>query len=175
MAPGKAREPPVTEQRKDPGTRDRFGRLEKRLDAKYAKVARRVTVALVVVSVSLGLAAYGLQQQRSHDSKTLHRIATEGNERRDQTCRLFEKQADESVRQLAQTYKFLERPSPGLRGLVPLVLSGLARTEAEAHVPAPAYCDAPGVGLPEPNPRIPPRPPALTMPTARGPLAHFPR
>lgn len=165
----------MTEQRKDPGTRDRFGQLEKRLDAKYAKVARRVTVALVVVGASLGLAAYGLQQERAHDSKSLHQIAREGNERRDQTCRLFEKQAADAVRQLVQTYKFLKRPAPGLRGLVPLVLTGLARTEAEAHVPAPAYCDAPRVGLPEPNPRIPPRPASLTRPTARGPLAHFPR
>lgn len=167
----------MTEQRQDSEGRDRIGQLEKRLDAKYAKVARRVTIALVVVGASLGLAAYGLQQGRAHDSKTLARVAREGDERRDQTCRLFEKQADESVRQLVQTYRFLLALTPAQRmePLARFVLANLSKAEAQAHVPAPVYCDAPGVGLPEPNPRIPVRPPSLAVPMARGRLAHFPR
>lgn len=150
----------MREQRVDPGTRDRLAKLEARLDKKYDRVTWRVTVGIAVVVVSVVLGFYGV-------ARVLSQVSKEGHQRRDQTCLLFESQHLKDVRQLAATYRYLEGLSPRERtqGINPTVIAMLPQTEADARASAaPVYCDAPGVGLPEPNPRIPARPPGLFPP-----------
>lgn len=84
--------------------------------------------------------------------------------RADQTCLLFERDYERNVMRLANTYSYLVALGPRERdsSLNRTVLAQLPDTEGAARTSkAPAYCDAPGVGLPEPNPRLPERPPIL--------------
>lgn len=90
----------------------------------------------------------------------LNDIRDEGTERRDQTCLLFERQHAAAVLRLGSTYEFLK--SGKVAELREAVLASLPQVEADARESiAPEYCDADGVGLPEPNPTIPPRPKTL--------------
>jgi hypothetical protein len=84
-------------------------------------------------------------------------LASEGADRRDQSCRLFEADHLADVEQLKRTYSYLDRqtvPSELTREIV----RRLPELEREARIDgAPAYCDEPGVGLKEPDPVLPPR------------------
>lgn len=85
-------------------------------------------------------------------------------ERTDQTCLLFERQHLREVRRLTGTYDYLVALTPEQRTdpLNRAILATLAEVEGDATSSvAPTYCDMPNVGLPEPNPRLPDRPPAL--------------
>jgi hypothetical protein len=86
---------------------------------------------------------------------------TERRERTDQACTIFERKHKQDVDALISTYRYLGTLS-GKELAEPLnraVLAGLPRTIREANLDdAPPYCDKPGVGEPEPDPKLPPRP-----------------
>lgn len=82
-------------------------------------------------------------------------------QRRDQACTIFERQQVQNVKTLTQTYGFLLSLSPTQiqDPLNELILRNVPQTEATARTdPSPAYCDDEGIGLPEPDPKVPPRP-----------------
>jgi hypothetical protein len=73
------------------------------------------------------------------------------------------------IRDLQRTYDFLLRQPPrdlqNDQTLAGEIVRGLAQIEEEAHRDnAPAFCDEPGIGLPEPDPMIPHRPAVLRPP-----------
>lgn len=92
------------------------------------------------------------------------KVSGEGQGRRDQTCILFERQHEAEVLRLRSTYAYLIRLSPRERrsALNSTVAAQLPQVEQSVRTSAaPPYCDAPGVGLREPNPAVPERPPGL--------------
>lgn len=108
------------------------------------------TVFLVIFGVRLEHAVNNFQR--------------EGQERRNQTCVIFERQQITNVRLLQNTYDFLLGLTPAQRHdpLNRFIRKQLPQTEAEARLdPSPPYCDEPGAGLPEPDPKVPPRPPGI--------------
>lgn len=81
-------------------------------------------------------------------------------ERRDQSCELFEGDHLDEVKALRQTYNYLAKltPETSTDPLNQLIISQLPKTEEEARTDeAPEYCDAPHVGLAEPDPNLPPK------------------
>jgi len=79
-------------------------------------------------------------------------------QRRDEQCRFFEQQESASFKRVIASYKYLddlprrERHTPLTRAIV----RALPDTYKEASASrAPSYCDEPGIGLPEPGPRLP--------------------
>lgn len=118
------------------------------------------------------------------NSQLIRKIAREGRERRDQTCRTFERDARLAVKDFADarrryrgTVRYLQSlpPAEANTTLNRTVRQALPRTRADVlsewmeakGAAAPPYCDKPGmkaerggavpVGLPEPNPRLPSR------------------
>jgi hypothetical protein len=106
---------------------------------------------------------------------TVQDIRRESVERRDQQCLVFERLAvqgvntfHESQAQLANTLTYLAHLSSAdrksalnraVKANVPqLRNSVIQRWEEAKAAKAPPYCDKPNVGLPEPNPRLPPEP-----------------
>jgi len=97
-------------------------------------------------------------------------IKREGRERRSETCRTFEGQHLQEVQQLSKTYDYLagltrrQLRDPINRAVLKNLpeLEQNARSDQDQHgVFVPLYCDAPGVGLPEPDPKVPDRPAVL--------------
>lgn len=87
-------------------------------------------------------------------------VSNEAQDRRDQECSIFEQRHLDTVGQLAATYQYLETlPSADYgTNLTKAVIRGLASQEQRARgLSVPIYCDAPGVGLDEPNPTLPAR------------------
>lgn len=117
-------------------------------------------VAVVLAAAAIFLSAFLFARVQA----VFDKLAMESKGRRDQACLRDETAHKRDVRQLRQTYKFLAAPPPSLRDLVPLIVAQLPRTEQEAEDKAPAFCDEPGIGLPEPDPVIPRRPRALSLP-----------
>lgn len=116
-------------------------------------------VAIVMATVALGVSV-GLVFWAVH----------EGTDRRDEACRGLELNHKQEVIELDRTYKFYADPPPGFEGLLknPLVAKSLREAERAAKddqdrygVYVPSYCDDPGVGLKEPDPVVPARPPSL--------------
>lgn len=107
--------------------------------------------------VAVGLSAYAVAGTEA----TVKDLRREGEERRDQSCRIQERKQEADVQQLRRTYTFLL----GLKPAAPLrraVITLLPQIEDDARQDdAPPYCNAPGVGLPEPDPVVPKRPPSL--------------
>lgn len=113
-------------------------------------------IALVLAAVSL-LASVALYSKATG----------EADKRRDQTCRLFEGDHLQDVKQLRDTYRYLGalRPSERAQTINVFVLRNLPQLERAARIDsAPAYCDEPGVGLPEPDPVVPKRPRSIVLP-----------
>lgn len=105
-----------------------------------------------------------------HNQELIHEIQVEGEQRRDQTCALFENAHLNDVKQLRGTYRYLVHLPRNEWGtsLTKAIVVSLPQTEAKARRDdAPAYCDEPGakaeargakpVGLPEPDPALPKR------------------
>lgn len=99
-------------------------------------------------------------------------IISESKERRNQTCRVFESAHKQEIDDLNGTYRYLAGAPPPERGttLYTLILSNLKKLESEAKddedevgVVVPAYCDEPGIGLPEPDPVVPKRPAGIPI------------
>jgi hypothetical protein len=88
------------------------------------------------------------------------RLENERAIRTDQNCKLFEREHKKAVQDLEDTYEFLKSPvAHETPGLTRFIILNLPRTEEEARVDnAPEYCDNPGLGLKEPDPKIPERP-----------------
>lgn len=113
--------------------------------------------ALLVLTVLVAVGFYLLEQTRT--------------ESRDQLCMWFEPDHLEDVQELRRTYKrvpealefYIAAAPEKLRPFLEnAVATDVARLEAEARVDsAPAFCDEPGVGLPEPDPVVPKRPKGL--------------
>lgn len=83
---------------------------------------------------------------------------------RSQNCFKFEEEHLQDVTQLRDTYDYLSQLTPGQKreSINAYVLSRLPETERKAKIDkAPAYCDKPGLGRPEPDPKIPERPEGL--------------
>lgn len=128
--------------------------------AKAARSAQRwgmVGVLLAAVAVALSVWLFV-------------RAEGEGNERRDQTCEVFEGTHAEEVKGLKDVYQFLVDQSPEERKstLSRFIVRELPRTEAEAKSDSdrlgqqvPTYCDKDGIGRKEPDPKVPKRPKAL--------------
>ena len=96
--------------------------------------------------------------------ENIDRIEAEGVERRDQSCDISEAKHKADVVQLERTYAYLLSLSPREKrsSINRAVLANLPNVEREARLdPAPSFCDEPGVGLKEPDPKIPARPPNL--------------
>jgi hypothetical protein len=98
------------------------------------------------------------------------RLDSEGAQRRDQSCRLFEADHLADVQRLKRTYEYLDRLPVREYGstLTREIVRSLPTLEDEARADsAPDFCDEPGakaekagadpVGLPEPDPFIPKR------------------
>jgi hypothetical protein len=82
----------------------------------------------------------------------------EAEERRHETCLINERKQRMDVDALQRTYEYLAGLSAEqlAQPLNRAVLAQLPRTVREAQVDdAPRYCDEPGVGEPEPDPRLP--------------------
>ena len=89
------------------------------------------------------------------------RIRSETRERIDETCRIQETKQRSDIESLRRTYEYLASLSSAelTQPLNRTILAGLPRTIREATIDdAPDYCDEPGVGLPEPDLRLPERP-----------------
>lgn len=105
--------------------------------------------------------AENAKQIATNNRMVLRAIEREGSQRRDQSCLLFERQANTAVRQLKATYRFLRTLPASEHGspLVQAIVRQMPQTERNARkdTVAPRYCNAPGVGLPEPPRNLPPR------------------
>jgi hypothetical protein len=100
----------------------------------------------------------------------LLKVYVEGNHRRDEACTLFERMHAADVKKVTDTVRFIAHPPPRLAGLVNLARAQLPVTFADAEASTePGYCNEPGVGLPEPGPRVPPRPASLMPAVVRHP------
>jgi hypothetical protein len=142
-----------------------------------------IIIALMVL-INAGIFAYVYFTSQSQDEQIREQITANEQERSvrtSQNCELFEREHRRDVQSLEGTYLYLkrveERPGEKDTLLYELILRTLPRTIAEGEADiAPEYCDAPGieaeklyektngkrgappVGLPEPDPEIPPRP-----------------
>lgn len=122
---------------------------------------RRINPIHAVLYVALfGGLLFGLARQQ----QSVNDIERESVERRDQNCKIFETEHRREIKRLTDTYRYLVALPDAERGATinRFVLANLPNLEADARLDnAPAYCDKPDVGLPEPDPRIPPRPKSL--------------
>lgn len=115
---------------------------------------------IVVIAIALSLWSTWISHQQ------IDRVRAEGAERRDQTCLIFERQQKAAVDQVGQTYRYLAGLTPKQLGepLNRAVIANLPQLVHDATTAeAPVYCDAKGVGLPEPDPQLP-HPPHLHLP-----------
>lgn len=116
-------------------------------------------LALVLAGASIMLSAY-----------LFSRLATEGAERRDQSCEQFEGDHLADVKRLKRTYAYLDKLPREEWGkpITVAIVQQLPELEEQARKDsAPEFCDEPGakaeargedpVGLPEPDPDVPDR------------------
>lgn len=135
-----------------------------------------VSVASGVVSVVLLFRdhdrAVATAKLASDNRDAVAQIQAEGRDRRSQTCSTFESEHLQEVRQLSGTYAYLLALTPAERRstLNRFVVKQLPELERNARsdsdnfgVRVPPYCDAPNVGLPEPDPVAPKRPKSLRL------------
>lgn len=111
----------------------------------------KVVIALVIIS--LGCSA-GIWQNH----KFVQRLDTEQAERRDQSCNIAEREHKRNVDQLKNTYRYLNtlNKEEARIQINQYIIRTLPRVEETARVDvAPKFCDAPNVGLPEPDPKLP--------------------
>jgi hypothetical protein len=131
----------------DGSIKGRFWATLRTLDVVFQKSG--ALISLVIATFSVGIAFYAV-----------YSLQAESEERRDQMCRLFEGDHMADVIRLERTYEFLDRTgktdlSNSLRAEI---LRSLPELEREArNDSAPEFCDEEGIGLPEPDPVLPPR------------------
>jgi hypothetical protein len=138
----------MPDRRTDHESRERIDQLERRLQG----AIRRLIVAFLILGVGMTATAFALRFAVGKTSR-------EADERKNETCVLFERQERAAIDQLRRTYDYLRHPSPQLGDLNRLVVAQLPQVEADARASrAPSYCDPSGVGLPGRRPGIPARP-----------------
>jgi hypothetical protein len=96
--------------------------------------------------------------------RTQARVAMETKERRHQICLSAEREHLGNVTRLLRTYDYLQEldPQRPLSLLNKAILRQLPDVELEARTDqAPEFCDEPDLGLPEPDPLVPPRPDSI--------------
>jgi hypothetical protein len=144
-------------------------------DRRNRRVATRIAYSLIGAGLLIFSLMLWSNQSRIDDQARAARdlatsLRTEGNERRSQTCTTFETAYRQEVDQLISTYAFLEDlPRHELGGsLARAVLRNLPKLEVDALTDSdaqganvPPYCDERGVGLVEPDPKVPRRPERL--------------
>lgn len=97
------------------------------------------------------------------------KIDSEGKDRRDQTCRGWEKVHAQEIKDLRRSYGFYTDPNlpPSLKQLVknPISIAVLRERIRNAKSDldqfgqfVPPYCDEPNVGVKEPDPKVPKMP-----------------
>jgi hypothetical protein len=119
----------------------------------------------LVTALAVGLSAWAVWTTQH----TVGDLKREGAERRDQTCTILETKQRSDVEALRRTYAYLAglRPRELADPLNRAVLANLPNVVREAQTDdAPPYCDEKDdqgrdIGLPEPDPVIPKRPPGL--------------
>src|SRR3954447_1550669 len=151
------------DRRRDMESRERVEWLEGR----YRRVTELLIAMLVttLLVVTVGFVVVG--NQADDLTTEVNNREADTKARVDESCRLAEGKQRDSVLLLRQTYTFLVHPPKALEGLVPYAKANLPKVEADARTnDAPDYCNAPGVGLPEPDPEVPVRPLALRVNTA---------
>ena len=124
-------------------------------------------LAFIAVAAA-AIISYSQAYNASHDAKdAVARIERETKERRGQICLSFETTHLNEVQQLSDTYRFLrELPEADKHtSLTKAIVQNLPMLEKNAKsdqdssgIFVPTYCDAPNVGLPEPDPIPPQRP-----------------
>jgi hypothetical protein len=90
-------------------------------------------------------------------------LRAENRERRDQACAISEHKQETDIMKLKRTYAYLLRqPREALEeknSLPSEVVRALPQSEEEARTDdAPPFCDEPGIGLKEPDMKVPSRP-----------------
>lgn len=134
------------------------------LEVRYRRVTELLFASMVttLVVTTLGLVFYGKQADRIEDEQSAR--AADSRERIDQGCKISEGKQLKDVTSLKATYKYLLALPPKQRrkGINGAIFAQLSSIEHEAEIDdAPAYCDQPNVGLPEPDPVVPERPAEL--------------
>lgn len=100
----------------------------------------------------------------------LYAGGVEQRERRDQSCEIAERKQRVDVKRLRDTYAYAVRIPVEERGtqLNQAILEQIPQVEMDARLDdAPSFCDEEGIGLPEPDSRVPERPASLREPDAR--------
>lgn len=140
----------------------------------FTKFKRGIIIALVIIALGC---AYGIYQARTtatdaedaaaiaaaaaeNTDQALVELKAEGRKRRDQQCVLFERSHLKDVQDLRATYKYLAKikPPEAASTINQTIARGLPEQEEQARTDtAPGYCDAKGIGLPEPDPQLPPK------------------
>lgn len=111
----------------------------------------------VVALIAAFLIALNAQRDTlKAQADTTRQVAEEGRKRRDETCRLFERQEVREVGRVIRTYAYLDNLPRSERetNLTKEIVRGLdAQREDAAATIAPSYCNerdgAPVIGLPE--------------------------
>lgn len=155
-----------------PDQRDPFGQQVKKTWKSYPLLVIAIGALWLVLAVLLIVAAFVVADVKS--SKTdVDDFTKEQVERRSQICTTFESQYRQEVEQVSQTYAYLLtvqqfHPDELKSGLNRFVIGQLPQNEAKAKtdtdtngVFVPQFCDEPGNGLLEPDPKPPHRPAAL--------------
>lgn len=90
------------------------------------------------------------------------RVDRDARIRVNESCATAEQRYKAAVEQLANTYRYVVALSPEERRstLNQFVIKAVPKQEADLRGLTPAkFCDDPNIGLPEPNPTVPARPP----------------
>lgn len=116
-----------------------------------------VIIALFAVILAIAavaaMAALVALRAASQNAKTIKRIEEVRADSRDQSCTLFERTERSNVLRVRERYAYLDGLDLADRGasITKAIIQGLPDLEREAtEQRAPPYCNAPGVGLPEP-------------------------
>lgn len=134
----------------------------KKLHFKWTQLA----AFLLVVGVSI-FATHQAQNAANDAQDTADAVAREVAQRKDQPCTHFEGAYQEEIDFLKRDYKLLTTTGPNapLPDLQKFILDRIVYEEKQvksdsdnhgAYVPD--YCDEPGAGNPEPDPKVPERP-----------------
>ena len=134
--------------------------MRRRTD-KLCLAAMILSLLVALVVGAIGFPALLKVNDLARENRALaDRIVAENRERRDQSCALSERDHLADVKRLRRTYAYLRRLPRDEWGtnLTREVVRGLPDLEREARVDvAPAFCDEPNIGLPEPDPKLPAR------------------
>jgi hypothetical protein len=118
-------------------------------------------IAFLVLALVAAWANYQAYSVAERADEAVAQIDREGVERRHQICLTDEKVQGDIVVRLNRTYGYVKelQPAEYTDTLNRFIILSLPDLEDDAETDAaPAFCDEPGVGLPEPDPEIPPRP-----------------